>query len=74
MSANDMMRFRFKTDFDCPIGKLRAGDEITIVKGFFYFNGGMIEPQYYPLFEKLLRDKKMFDKYLKQVPIPYNKA
>lgn len=72
---NSYRRFRFVKPFECQYGKLKAGDEITIMNERLFFNGGIIELQFYNFFMKLIYDEiKNGFNYLKEVPIPYNKA
>lgn len=67
-------RFRLKRPLVCDLGELPAGGEITILKGIIYFNGGMIEPPFYPLFHHLIDDERLSRQYLEEVPIPFNKV
>lgn len=68
-------RFRFVKPFECQYGKLKPGDEITVMNDRLFFNGGMVELQYYNLFMELIYNEiKNGFNYLKEVPILYNKV
>ena len=67
-------RFIFVRPFTCALGTLPVNSELTILKQAIYFNGGIIEPQFYDLFHTLIDDEMKDPYYLKEVPIPYNKV
>lgn len=67
-------RFKFVKPFTCAFGTLPIDSEITILKQAIYFNGGMIQPQYYELFRDLINKEVKEPNYLREVPIPYNKV
>ena len=70
---NGYHRFRLLQDYTCEDGTLRAGSEIDILGERILFNGGLIEPQYYSVILNLITDKELSKKYVREVPIPYNK-
>jgi len=67
-------RFRFVKDFGCEYGVLEAGNHLDVVKGFIYYNGGLIEPHWQGFFEKLIREEMERPNYLREEVIPYNKV
>lgn len=66
-------RFRLIQEYTCPDGTLPAGSEIDILGDRMFFNGGMVQPQYYDVLAELISDDKLNKQYLREVPIPYNK-
>ena len=58
--------------FDQPIKK---GSELTIMNDTIYFNGGMVDNMFYDIFRDLI-DQELRDgfRFLKEIPIPYNKV
>lgn len=67
-------RFKLVKDYTCEYGTLEAGNQFDVVKGFIYYNGGLIEGHWSPFFEKLIREEMEKPNYLREVPIPYNKV
>lgn len=71
---NDYRRYRFVKPLSVKEGNFRVNDEITILDGRIYFNGGMVMPTYYNLLSELIEyETNEGFNYLRQVPIPYNK-
>lgn len=70
---NTYRRFRLIQDYTCPEGTLNTGSEIDIMGDRILYNGGMIEPQYYAILANLINDNTLSSKYLREIPIPYNK-
>lgn len=67
-------RFKFVRDYKCEYGVLQAGNQIDIVKGTLYYNGGLIEPWWADFLEDLIRKEMDKPYYLKEISIPYNKV
>jgi hypothetical protein len=70
---NGYHRFRLVQEYTCELGTLPYGSEIDILGDRIMFNGGMVEPQYYGILATLVTDKELSKKYVREVPIPYNK-
>lgn len=66
-------RFILKRDYTCEFGTLPAGSQIDLYGDRILFNGGMIEPQYYAVLKNLIDTPDLYDKYLREVVIPFNK-
>ena len=68
-------RFRFVKPLSVNEGSFRVNDEITILDNRIYFNGGMVMPTYHSLLRELVEyELETGFKYLREVPIPYNKV
>ena len=68
-------RFRFVKELKLPEGTFKVGDEITIMGGRVWFNNGMVQPVYRDLLMDLVEyESNEGWNYLREVPIPYNKA
>lgn len=68
-------RFRFVKGFKQPEGTFKAGDEITIMEDRVWYNGGMVEPAYANLLMDLVEyESNEGWNYLREIPIPFNKA
>lgn len=70
---DDYKRYKLKQDYTCGEGTLIAGSDIDVIGDRILYNGGMIEPQYYPILANLVKNPELNKKYLKEVVIPYNK-
>ena len=66
-------RFKLIQEYTCEDGTLPVGSDIDVLGDRIMFNGGMIEPQYYRLLYKLITDPELSKKYIREVPVPYNK-
>lgn len=66
-------RFRLIQDYVCSDGTLVAGSDIDVLGDRIMFNGGMIQPQYYEVLRELITNKELSSKYVREVPVPYNK-
>lgn len=67
-------RFRFIKPYKTFDGTIPVGGELTVMNATIYYNGGMLEPSFYNEFKKLIQKEMKKSFYLKEVPIPYNKA
>ena len=68
-------RFRFVKELKLPEGAFKVGDEVTIMEGRVWFNNGMVQPVYRDLLMDLVEyESNEGWNYLREVPIPYNKA
>lgn len=69
-------RFKFVKDLTIKEGTFKKGDEITILENHVYYNGGMTQPYYSDLLMDLIEfeTNERNGEYLKEIPIPYNKA
>ena len=70
------VRYRFMKPVQCADGVLKPGDEITIINGRVYFNGGMVMPAFYDFLMGLIKRCETDPNFtaLRRVPIPYNKC
>lgn len=66
-------RFKLIQDYVCTDGTLVAGSDIDVLGDRIMFNGGMIQPQYYGVLMELITNPELSKKYVREVPIPYNK-
>lgn len=68
-------KFVFIRDFECPFGIIKSGSTLSILKNIIYFNDGQITPVHYDIFYNLINDEINTNshKFLKEIPIPYNK-
>ena len=66
-------RFKLIQDYTCSDGTLVAGSDIDVFGDRIMFNGGMIQPQYYNVLKELITNPDLSKKYVREVPVPYNK-
>jgi hypothetical protein len=66
-------RFKLIQDYTCSDGTLVAGSDIDVLGDRIMFNGGMIQPQYYDVLRELITNPELSKKYIREVPVPYNK-
>lgn len=69
----DYRRFKLIQDYTCSDGTLVAGSDIDVLGDRIMFNGGMIQPQYYDVLRELITNPELSKKYVREVPVPYNK-
>jgi hypothetical protein len=69
----DYRRFKLIQDYTCSDGTLVAGSDIDVLGDRIMFNGGMIQPQYYDVLRELITNPELSKKYIREVPVPYNK-
>lgn len=68
-------KFVFVKDFNkSETEKIPSGSELLVLNDKIYFNGGMITPANYFLFNSLIEKEMEHPNYLREVPIPYNKV
>lgn len=67
-------RFRFIKPYKAFDGIIEPGNELTVLNGAIYYNGGMLEPSFYNEFKELIQTEMKKQHYLREVPIPYNKV
>lgn len=69
-----MKRYKIVKELKVKEGTLHAGSEITLVGNRLFYNGGMVEPVFYNLLMDLIEYENVKGhKYLKEIPIPFNK-
>ena len=66
--------YTFKKRYDCALGKIDEGREITIFRGILYIDGIMIPEPYASEIRKLLSDDKFLKEYIKTNSIIKNKV
>ena len=68
-------KFVFVKEFKCPFGLIKPESTLSILNHNIYFNDGQITPVHYDIFYNLIIDEVTNNthKYLREVPIPYNK-
>lgn len=64
--ASFYKRFKFVKPFDCRLGHIDAGRELTVYDGQILFDGGLIEPQYYEFFKELIKKEMETPNYLRE--------
>lgn len=69
----EQKRFVFVKPFRNHCGEIVEGAELTLFRGFYYINGGMILPAYVKYIEEILNNENLKREYLKEIPIIYNK-
>ena len=57
-------KYILKKEYTTQWGTLPIGSEITLFRGFVYFNGGMVAPAYADILRKLIDDEKLQKEYL----------
>ena len=57
-------KYILKKEYKTEWGTLPVGSEITIFRGFVYFNGGMVVPAYADILQRLVDDEKLRNEYL----------
>lgn len=68
-------RFKFVKEFKQPEGTFKVGDEVTIMEGRVWFNNGLVQRTYADLLMDLVEyESNKGWNYLREIPIPYNKA
>ena len=67
-------RFRFVREFKCEYGVLEPGNDIDVVNGVIYYNGGLVEKWWAEFLKDLIKKEMEKPYYLKEVSIPYNKV
>ena len=66
--------FKFIRPYKSVEGTIEPGNEIRVLNGTIYYNGGMLHPGFYEEFRTLIEKEMIKPHYLKEVPIPYNKV
>lgn len=59
-----------------PEEVLKPGDEITVMNGRIYYNGGLIMPAFYNFLKELVMRCEEDPNFtsMRRIPIPYNKC
>lgn len=71
---NNYKRYKFVKELKVKEGTFPVGSEITVMNDRIFYNGGMIQPSFYDLFADLIEYETIKGfKYLREIPIPYNK-
>jgi hypothetical protein len=71
---DEKTRYVFKKRYDCTLGKIDEGTEITNFRGVLYIDGIMIPEPYASDIRKLLNDDKFIKEYIKTEAIIKNKV
>jgi hypothetical protein len=66
--------YKFKKRYDCSLGKIDEGREITSFRGILYIDGIMIPEPYASDIRKLLSDDKFLKEYIRTENIIKNKV
>lgn len=66
--------YKFKKRYDCALGKIDEGREITIFRNILYIDGIMIPEPYASDIRKLLSDDKFIKEYIETKAIIKNKV
>ena len=69
----EQKRYVFIKPYTTNQGTIGEGSELTLFRGFYYLNGGMVLPAYVKYIDKLMNNPQLRNEYLKEVVIPYNK-
>lgn len=67
-------RFKFVRPFTNKGETIPAGPELTLIGDRVFFNGGQIMPGLHDLFYNLIMQEIKRPYYLREIPVPYNKA
>jgi hypothetical protein len=62
---DEKKRYIFKTDYECSLGKINEGREITQFKGILFIDGIMIPEPYASDIRKLFSDDKFLKEYIR---------
>ena len=65
-------KYILKKPYTTVWGTLPVGSEITLFRGFVYFNGGMVDPSYADMLRELINDDKLCKEYLEVHKIEKN--
>ena len=71
---NDKTIYKFKKRYDCTLGKIDEGREITNFRNILYIDGIMIPEPYASDIRKLLSDDKFLKEYIETKAIIKNKV
>lgn len=71
---DEKTRYVFKKRYDCVLGKIDEGREITNFRNVLYIDGIMIPEPYASDIRKLLSDDKFVKEYIKTEAIIKNKV
>lgn len=67
-------KFRVVKPIELKDGTIPVGSTVTIINEAIYFNDGMLHTAFYELFHDLIENEVQNGfKYLREIPIPYNK-
>lgn len=62
---DEKTRYIFKKQYDCQMGNIAAGREITQFRGILFIDGIMIPEPYASEIRKLFSDDKFMKEYIK---------
>ena len=62
---DEKTRYVFKKRYDCALGKIDEGREITNFRGVLYIDGIMIPEPYASEIRRLFKDEKFLKEYIK---------
>ena len=71
---DEKTRYVFKKRYDCVLGKIDEGREITNFRNILYIDGIMIPEPYASDIRKLLSDDKFLKEYIETKAIIKNKV
>ena len=71
---DDKIRYIFKQDYICSIGKINEGREITYFRGLLYLEGVIVVEPYATEIKKMFDDDKFVKEYIKQEHFIKNKV
>ena len=67
-------RYVFKKKYECPMGSIAEGRDITLFRGVLYIDGIMIPEPYASDMRKLFEDEKFLKEYINIENIIMNKV
>jgi hypothetical protein len=71
---DEKIKYTFKKRYDCQMGKIDAGREITQFRNMLFIDGIMIPEPYASDIRRLLSDEKFLKEYIKTEKIIENKV
>jgi hypothetical protein len=71
---DEKTRYIFKKSYQCQLGNIAEGREITLFRGILYIDGIMIPEPYASDIRKLFNDDKFLKEYIKTEGVIKNKV
>lgn len=71
---DEKKRYVFKKRYDCALGKIDEGREITVFRNMLFIDGIMIPEPYASDIRKLFTDEKFLKEYIRTENVIKNKV
>ena len=66
-------KYVFIKPYQTDMGTIPMGTEIIFFRGLMYMNGGIVQPSYVGIIQRVIDDDKLHDEYLTDMNIIRNK-